>query len=88
LTIDTFPRRSRPRSPRVAACRTRIDATWPTRWIDIEPQGRPSKWVTLRACRVLRSVAMARRPDPASSWVPPRGRPVGRRRAEADRPLV
>jgi hypothetical protein len=25
-------------------------------WIDIEPQGRPSKWVTLRACRVLRAV--------------------------------
>jgi hypothetical protein len=23
-------------------------------WIDIERQGRPSKWVTLRACRVLR----------------------------------
>jgi hypothetical protein len=25
-------------------------------WIDIEPQGKPSKWVTLRACRVLRAV--------------------------------
>ncbi|MEW5992409.1 MAG: nitrogen fixation protein NifH [Chloroflexota bacterium] len=23
-------------------------------WVDIEAQGRPSKWVTLRACRVLR----------------------------------
>jgi hypothetical protein len=23
-------------------------------WADIEPQGQPSKWVTLRACRVLR----------------------------------
>ena len=23
-------------------------------WVDIEPQGHPSKWVTLRACRVLR----------------------------------
>jgi hypothetical protein len=26
-------------------------------WIDFECQGLPSKWVTLRACRVLRSVA-------------------------------
>lgn len=26
-------------------------------WIDIEPQGQPSKWVTLRACRVLRAAA-------------------------------
>lgn len=25
-------------------------------WCDIEPQGQPSKWVTLRACRVLRAV--------------------------------
>jgi prenyltransferase/squalene oxidase-like repeat protein len=25
-------------------------------WTDIEPQGRPSKWVTLRACRVLELV--------------------------------
>ncbi|MHB1004823.1 MAG: nitrogen fixation protein NifH [Chloroflexota bacterium] len=24
-------------------------------WIDIEPQGAPSKWVTLRACRVLKA---------------------------------
>lgn len=24
-------------------------------WIDFEPQGRPSKWVTLRACRFLRA---------------------------------
>ena len=24
-------------------------------WVDIEPQGQPSKWVTLRACRFLRS---------------------------------
>jgi hypothetical protein len=24
-------------------------------WIDVEPQGRPSKWVTLRACRFLRA---------------------------------
>ena len=24
-------------------------------WVDIEPQGRPSKWVTLRACRVLKA---------------------------------
>jgi len=23
-------------------------------WVDIERQGAPSKWVTLRACRVLR----------------------------------
>ena len=23
-------------------------------WVDFEPQGAPSKWVTLRACRVLR----------------------------------
>jgi hypothetical protein len=33
---------------------------WPNRyaynrktWVDIEPQGQPSKWVTLRACTVL-----------------------------------
>jgi hypothetical protein len=25
-------------------------------WCDIEPQGQPSKWITLRACRVLRAV--------------------------------
>ncbi len=24
-------------------------------WVDFEPQGRPSKWVTLRACRVLKA---------------------------------
>jgi hypothetical protein len=24
-------------------------------WVDFEPQGRPSKWVTLRACRFLRA---------------------------------
>ena len=24
-------------------------------WVDIEPQGQPSKWVTLRACRVLKA---------------------------------
>ena len=28
-------------------------------WLDFERQGQPSKWVTLRACRVLRAVAMA-----------------------------
>jgi hypothetical protein len=22
-------------------------------WVDFEPQGRPSRWVTLRACRAL-----------------------------------
>jgi hypothetical protein len=26
-------------------------------WVDIERQGQPSKWVTLRACRVLRATA-------------------------------
>jgi len=26
-------------------------------WVDIERQGQPSKWVTLRACRVLRAAA-------------------------------
>ena len=25
-------------------------------WADIEPQGQPSRWVTLRACRVLKLV--------------------------------
>jgi hypothetical protein len=24
-------------------------------WVDFEPQGQPSRWVTLRACRVLRA---------------------------------
>jgi hypothetical protein len=28
-------------------------------WVDVEPQGQPSKWVTLRACRVLRAAAAA-----------------------------
>jgi hypothetical protein len=28
-------------------------------WVDIERQGRPSKWVTLRACRVLARIAEA-----------------------------
>jgi hypothetical protein len=38
------------------------DGRWPDRnalngktWVDIEPQGRASKWVTLRACTVLRA---------------------------------
>jgi hypothetical protein len=31
-------------------------------WVDIERQGQPSKWVTLRACRVLRLAAAAARP--------------------------
>jgi len=25
-------------------------------WVDVERQGMPSKWVTLRACRVLQAV--------------------------------
>lgn len=25
-------------------------------WVDFEPQGQPSKWVTLRACTVLKQV--------------------------------
>lgn len=29
-------------------------------WVDIERQGAPSKWVTLRACRALRAVTAAR----------------------------
>lgn len=29
--------------------------------VDIDVQGQPSRWVTLRACRVLRAVAEARR---------------------------
>lgn len=28
-------------------------------WVDIEKQGQPSKWVTLRACRVLRAAGRA-----------------------------
>ncbi len=28
-------------------------------WVNLERQGQPSKWVTLRACRVLRAVATA-----------------------------
>jgi hypothetical protein len=37
-------------------------------WVDFEPQGAPSRWVTLRACRVLRDVwaAAGRDEDPAS----------------------
>ena len=30
-------------------------------WVDTEQQGRPSKWVTLRACKVIKSVHEARR---------------------------
>jgi hypothetical protein len=29
-------------------------------WVDVERQGEPSRWVTLRACRVLRRMAPAR----------------------------
>lgn len=32
-------------------------------WSDIERQGEPSKWVTLRVCGVLKAVDDARRPD-------------------------
>lgn len=32
-------------------------------WIDIEPQGKPSKWVTLRAHRMVRGVQAARAAD-------------------------
>jgi hypothetical protein len=36
-------------------------------WVDIERQGQPSKWVTLRACRVLRRLGRAwRLPQPAA----------------------
>jgi hypothetical protein len=35
-------------------------------WVDIERQGRPSKWVTLRACRVLRAAIGRRSGSPAS----------------------
>jgi hypothetical protein len=28
-------------------------------WVDVERQGEPSRWVTLRACRVLRRMAPA-----------------------------
>jgi hypothetical protein len=27
-------------------------------WVDVERQGQPSKWVTLRACRVLRRIEL------------------------------
>ncbi len=40
------------------------EGRWPNRyayhgktWIDFEKQGAPSKWVTLRACKVLRAIA-------------------------------
>ncbi|HEX7590632.1 MAG TPA: hypothetical protein VF375_01670, partial [Candidatus Limnocylindrales bacterium] len=40
---------------------------WPNRYsyarkmvVDIDRQGQPSKWVTLRACRVLKAVDEAR----------------------------
>ena len=32
-------------------------------WVDIERQGQPSKWVTLRACRVLRGMPAFARGD-------------------------
>ncbi|HSL76367.1 MAG TPA: hypothetical protein VK867_05440 [Candidatus Limnocylindrales bacterium] len=40
-------------------------------WVDIERQGNPSKWVTLRACRVLRSAAGTPRQD-ATAALPTR----------------
>jgi len=35
--------------------------------VDIDVPGRPSKWVTLRACRVLRAVAVARGQSPSTA---------------------
>jgi hypothetical protein len=36
--------------------------------VDIDVQGQPSKWVTLRACRVLKAVAEGR-PTSAGSGI-------------------
>jgi hypothetical protein len=41
-------------------------------WVDFERQGLPSKWVTLRACRVLRGVGLAgvgRSPGPQRTMI-------------------
>jgi len=58
-----------PRLDRAVDCVAQQDAQghWPNRYayagkmaIDIDRPGRPSKWVTLRACRVLKAVAELR----------------------------
>ncbi len=53
------------------------DGVWVNRYayndkttVDIEPQGAPSKGVTLRACRVLKAVAAARTASPERVLVP------------------
>jgi hypothetical protein len=52
-------------------------------WVDIEPQGRPGKWVTLRACRVLRAARGWRPSDAADAFA--QGAPEARRRTSIGR---
>jgi hypothetical protein len=50
------------------------DGRWANRYaydgkmiVDVDAPGRPSKWVTLRACRVLRAIAGARAQSPSTA---------------------
>lgn len=64
--LDWFARAGRPRDPRlrpaleILARKRRVDGTWPLQnrhpgavHFDMEPTGRPSRWNTLRAARVM-----------------------------------
>jgi hypothetical protein len=48
-------------------------------WVDVEAKGRPSKWVTLRALRVLKRVADARTASPEGRGPAPGARAAGMR---------
>jgi hypothetical protein len=67
-TLEVLAALGQGRDPRLAHALALLESgqdrqgRWPNRyasnhktWVDIEPQGRPSKWVTLRACTVLRA---------------------------------
>jgi hypothetical protein len=67
-TLEVLATLGHGRDPRLGHALAWVEAgqdrqgRWPNRyaynhktWVDIEPQGRPSRWVTLRACSVLRA---------------------------------
>jgi hypothetical protein len=67
-TLEVLAQLGYARDPRLAAALRWLvsladaDGRWPNRhayngktWVDVEVQGQPSKWVTLRACVVLRA---------------------------------
>ena len=55
-------------------------------WVDIERQGQPSKWVTLRACRVLRRLEHVRDLGSSHPEEVLRSSHAGRRRRTHTRP--